>query len=269
MLQIKCIELDAAVNADKNFHTVIEDSAWLLLLLKTRAVFTVNDSDAVCPAHSIVLYKPKQAVTLRAVDGIFRCDYISFMTDEPYITGANIPFGMPSAVYDPAYYHSLFHLMAEEHAHGGDLKEISIDKLMQVLFNKLSQLFEIKPKTQLSKSIHDLKKDIYTRPDEQWSVKLMADMLNISPGHLENTYKSTFGISCMEDVIISRIALAKKYLQNSSYSIAEIIARCGYRSSEHFYRQFKKVTGVTPRGYRLHAQHSGNMGCERPQKFDN
>jgi AraC-like DNA-binding protein len=91
----------------------------------------------------------------------------------------------------------------------------------------------------LSKSIHDLKTDIYERPDENWSVKLMADMLNISTGHLENTYKSIFGVSCMEDVIVSRITLAKTYLQNSTCSISEIISRCGYRSAEHFYRQFK------------------------------
>lgn len=264
MLRIEHMALDCTCKADITDHT-----AWLIVLSRTRCAFCIDGSDVEYPPNCIVLYKPGQILNFRACDEAFRLDYICFTTDEAYITGSGLPFGLPVVIADPDYYHSLFHLLAAEHANGGSLKEISMDKLMQVLFTKLSQISELKPKTHLCKSVHDLKRDIYSRPDEQWSLKLMANMLSISAGHLESTYKNIFGVSCMEDVIVSRITLAKKYLQNSTCSIAEVISRCGYRSAEHFYRQFKKVTGITPRGYRTKAQRMEEGRHNRLQTYEN
>lgn len=82
----------------------------------------------------------------------------------------------------------------------------------------------------------------------------MAGVLEISSGYLQNIYKKTFGLSCMEDVINSRIRMAKEYLIHSTESIADIAARCGYPNVEHFCRQFKQVTGYTPRNYQRQAK---------------
>ncbi len=264
MLRIEHMALECVYKADFACN-----NSWLIMLTRTGCTFCINGSDVEYPPNCIVLYKPRQIINLHTYDEALRLDYICFSTDETYITSSNLPFGMPVAISDPDYYHSLFHLMAVEHTSDGILKEISIDKLMQVLFNKLSQIYELKPKTHLYKSVHDLKRDIYSRPDEQWSIKLMSDMLCISAGHLESTYKNIFGVSCMEDVIVSRITLAKKYLQNSTCSIAEVITRCGYRSAEHFYRQFKKVTGITPRGYRSKAQQIEEGSQNRLRTYEN
>ena len=42
-------------------------------------------------------------------------------------------------------------------------------------------------------------------------------------------------------------------LKYTSRSVAEIADICGYKSTEHFIRQFAKVTGMTPGAFR----HSG------------
>ena len=96
----------------------------------------------------------------------------------------------------------------------------------------------------------ELKIEIYHYPNKEWTVTRMAERLNISTGYLEEIYKNTFGVTCMEYVINSRINLAKKYLLYEQYTIAEIVTLCGYRNMEHFFRQFKKITGVTPKSYR-------------------
>jgi YesN/AraC family two-component response regulator len=54
----------------------------------------------------------------------------------------------------------------------------------------------------------------------------------------------------MDDVINSRINLAKKYLIYDHYTIAELVPLCGYSNMEHFFRQFKKITGETPNRFR-------------------
>ena len=54
----------------------------------------------------------------------------------------------------------------------------------------------------------------------------------------------------MQDVIKNRIILAKDNLANTDYSIKKIANICGYSNTEHFSRQFKKETGMSPKQYR-------------------
>lgn len=77
----------------------------------------------------------------------------------------------------------------------------------------------------------------------------MAKIISISPGYLQFIYKKLFGLSCMDDVIHSRIRLAKEYLRHELYTVAEIADRCGYRNVEHFCRQFKQMTGSSPKKF--------------------
>ncbi|WP_414813234.1 helix-turn-helix domain-containing protein [Paenibacillus sp. Soil766] len=56
-------------------------------------------------------------------------------------------------------------------------------------------------------------------------------------------------------MITSHIRQAKEYLLHGSLSIAEVAYRCGYNNVEHFCRQFKRITGFTPR--KFHKQMEG------------
>lgn len=51
-------------------------------------------------------------------------------------------------------------------------------------------------------------------------------------------------------MIAARIQRAEELLLSGSESIAAVAERCGYENAEHFYRQFKAVTGKTPRAFR-------------------
>ena len=64
----------------------------------------------------------------------------------------------------------------------------------------------------------------------------------MSTGHLHLLYKQKFGLSCMDDVIASRIRKAKDLLIYTDHSIVEICEQCGYQNLEHFCRQFHKNT---------------------------
>ena len=101
-----------------------------------------------------------------------------------------------------------------------------------------------------SQDLINLHLDILSNPSYPWTVMRMAKRLNISPGYLQAIYKSAFHVSCMEDVIQSRISLAKDYLLHENYAIHQIADLCGYQSIEHFSRQFHKIVGMTPNQYR-------------------
>jgi AraC-like DNA-binding protein len=220
------------------------------VLTQTPAVFYVDNDYKEYPANSAILYKPNQKIYYRASTDRYANDWIRFDTNETYVTATPLPCGEPFVIHDPSYCHKIYQLLVTEHIMNNTYKDISIDHLLRILFMKLLEAYNYKHTTPLSKNLNELKMKIYRNPNNDWSVSKMAQSLNISPGYLEEIYKNTFGVTCMEDVINSRINLAKKYLLYDHYTIAEIVTLCGYHNMEHFYRQFKKNTGITPSRFR-------------------
>lgn len=227
-------------------------NCWLLILTHTPAIFYVKNEYIEFPTNCAVLYRPNQQIYYRASEDKYINDWIRFDTDEAYITATTLPCGIPFVVGDLAYCHNLFQLLTTEHALNNCYKNITIDNLLRVLMHKLLESQRYHYVSPLQKKLNELKMDIYFNPNRNWSVAQMAKRLNISAGYLEDIYKNTFGTNCMDEVIKCRINLAKKYLLYEHYTIAEIASLCGYRSTEHFYRQFKKQTGFTPNFFRTH-----------------
>ncbi|QQZ61069.1 helix-turn-helix transcriptional regulator [Paenibacillus sonchi] len=170
----------------------------------------------------------------------------------PWVSESPLPLGVPFALSDPDFCHKLFELLVIEHHFNRACKESSIDYLLRTLFNKLWESYFHDDITPQYYKLLKLRTVIQNNPGEYWTVSKMADSLGISPGYLQNIYKKTFGISCMDDVINSRIRMAKEYLIHNAQSIAEVASRCGYQNVEHFCRQFKKLTGYTPRNFQKH-----------------
>lgn len=74
----------------------------------------------------------------------------------------------------------------------------------------------------------------------------MAQQLHLSEGYLQTIYKNAFGLSCMDDCIRARIRLAKDQLLYTEKTVVSVAEFCGYRNVEHFCRQFKQCTGLSP-----------------------
>lgn len=250
MLDIDYAEYDATHKSDFVFDVPEGHECWLLVLTHTPAVFLVNDAYVEYPPNCMVLYRPMQRIYYRACSGSYSNDWLRFDTDEVYVTSTPIPGGIPFVLRNAVYFHKLFQLIVHENERDGENKEIIIEKLLQVVFHKLFEYSSNVMVSKQCKSLQDLRSEIYQQPNRAWSLKQMSAMVNLSPGRLEGIYKSNFGVTCMEDVIASRVNLAKKYLLNSHHTIAEIAELCGYHNGEHFHRQFKKFAGTTPGKYR-------------------
>ena len=125
------------------------------------------------------------------------------------------------------------------------------------MFYKFSDIYhaEIKCSDKLNRYRHDfneIRNRIYAfQPDNLISnVNEISAGLNLSTSYFQHIYKQLFGVSVMSDIIRSRIEYACYLLSNNADSISEIAFRCGYENKEHFTRQFKEITGFTPRQYR-------------------
>jgi AraC-like DNA-binding protein len=245
-------EYDAAHHSQFVFDIPEGHDCWLLVVTQTPALFWVDGKLQPYPSHCAVLYAPHQKIYYRACAEQYVNDWIRFDTDELYVTDTSLPLGKPFPLDDPEYCRKLFQLLVAEHSLQKDYRESSIDYLLRTLFNKLLESCDQENIGPQHYPLMKLRTAIHNHPSHPWTVAAMAKTLNISPGYLQSIYKKSFGVSCMDDVIHSRIRLAKEYLGHHRYTVVEIADRCGYRNVEHFCRQFKQITGVSPKQFKEH-----------------
>ena len=72
----------------------------------------------------------------------------------------------------------------------------------------------------------------------------------ISEADLNREVKEETGRTAGEWIAISRLSLAKHYLEDPSLTMAEVSEKTGIEDQSYFARFFKKHEGVTPSQYR-------------------
>ena len=73
-----------------------------------------------------------------------------------------------------------------------------------------------------------------------------ADMIYITPGHLNDTIKTVTGRTAKQMIDEKRITEAKRLLYWGEFSVKEIAAHLHFEDDAYFNRFFKKHTGKTP-----------------------
>lgn len=223
---------------------------WVVLLTHTPAEFLIDGELKLYPANCAVIYAPYQKTYYRTYGNNYSDDWLRFNTDETFIINSKLPLGIPFPVPDPDYCHQLFKLLASENFFHNTYRTLTIEYLLRTLMNKLSEAVNYDNKIPQYQQLLNLREDIHNSPGDDWTVAAMAARLHISEGYLQSIYKKAFEVSCIEDVIHSRINLAKELLLRSSYTIEEISGMCGYNNAEHFCRQFKQIVSLTPNNFR-------------------
>lgn len=249
MFDISYIGLDHAHAGDFVYGDG-EHDWWLLLHIKTSALFHLSTGDVVAPANSSILFPPHKLAYYEACEEQFVNSYIRFHTDELCVTGTNIPLCVPFMLKNPWEVEKIFELISSENYWKQSGYEKNLGLLLKLLMNKLEESVDIQEVPTHKHILSVLRYEIQMNPAFPWTVKAMADRVHISPGYLQNLYRKQFGIPCMQDVVNARIALAKEHLRSTDASSQRISQLCGYQSVEHFCRQFKNETGMPPMKYR-------------------
>lgn len=264
MNEILFIGYNAAHGDDFVYKYPDKTDFYLLLLIASPAEIEMENKWVNVPAGTALLYAPGQDIHYRAYGEPYVNDWIRFLSDEPYVT--NFPLhGVPFAISDPEYCHNLMQLLTWEHSFASQTSELVTADLLHALFLKLKEDSAVTLQNPRSTSIIQLRKKIYNHPELEWSVPDMARELNLSVGYLQALYKETFGVSCMSDVIESRLRMSRDQLIYTDKSTAQIAEACGYKNVEHFCRQFKQSTGCTPLQYRAkHSTESAKQSSEHP-----
>lgn len=81
-------------------------------------------------------------------------------------------------------------------------------------------------------------------------VENLAEQFNLSKFHFSRIFKKEAGTSPHQYLINRRLLTAKQLLANTSLSVEAIGMDCGFSSTCHFIRAFKKAMDITPKQFR-------------------
>lgn len=90
---------------------------------------------------------------------------------------------------------------------------------------------------------------------EPLSVRQLAQIAGMSESTLTRTFRRVVGRSPIAHVVHVRILHASELLQRGNVRVTEAAFECGFDDSNYFSRQFRQVTGLTPREFRSRANH--------------
>lgn len=148
---------------------------------------------------------------------------------------------------------SLFKLIEDEYKHDKEGSTRIIASSLELIFTQMGRLTkpnkdkEIHPKQRIYRAFQEL------LDEHLWEyhlVKKYAELLNVTPKHLNEITKEQTQQTASELIAQKRILEAQRQLLYSSKTISEIAHKLGFSSPSHFVSYFKKEVGSTPDHYR-------------------
>ncbi len=231
---------------------------YLLLLLKTESIFTLQRNEITVPKNSVILYRKGSPQQYRCCKGkIFSNDWVHFLfegNEEAAFLRHHIPFDTPIPLHDLHFLSFCLKSVAYEHYSKNPNREQNIGHYMALLFSKIDEQIHM-PQEPFPAADYELlstiRHKIYCEPYVQRTVEFASHEVRMSRSAFQHLYRERFGVSFLQDLIESRIQYAKMLLTTTNLSVNDISVQCGYRSYAHFSRQFKEKTGTTPSEYRM------------------
>ncbi|MEK8130466.1 response regulator [Paenibacillus filicis] len=99
-------------------------------------------------------------------------------------------------------------------------------------------------------TIHQIKQYIVENSQEDMSLELIGQKVNLSPFYISKMFKEQLGINYIDFLTECRIERAKKLMGDPDKSLKEITFEIGYHDPNYFSKVFKKMCDVSPTEYR-------------------
>ena len=233
---------------------------FLFLRLKSRARFYINGKSYEAEPDDIILYSKNAPQFYESTgNSVYVDDYIFFDTDndkdQEFIDHLNLKFNQLLRLPDTRQFMNIHQMICMESINKSNNYNESANCLLRYFLIKLSESMNLEfsgKDRALFDRLNELRLALYNSPAQKWTVTDMANYVSFSPSYFQSIYKKLFHISCMADLIKSRMNYAKELLSTTQLPINEIAKCCGYDSNIYFSRHFKRNVGFTPSEYRNH-----------------
>lgn len=228
----------------------------LLLIFKTAAAAELDGKPVHIEPDSALLYSAETPQIYRACGNLYVNHWIHMdcCETDAFHLETGLPFNKAVKLTNTAEAEDIMRMIGREELSYLKSKERYMDLLIRMLLLKLGDGCcrggSAEAANPHRAALTGLRAEIYNSAGQFASVDELASKVNLSPSYFQRLYKELFGVSCYEDILSARIKAAGYYLKNTSMSVKEIAAACGYENDVCFMRRFKLRTGMTPTEYR-------------------
>ncbi len=143
--------------------------------------------------------------------------------------------------------------LLDEQNNGGAGGKLYVDSLLNLLALHLlrtytTQFHEARSPNRLTQpQIARAIEYMHTHLDQDISLEVLAQIVNVSPSHLHRLFKQATGMAPHQYLISLRVNRAKELLLTRRFSVNQVAAEVGFADQSHLHRHFKRAFGVTPK----------------------
>lgn len=229
---------------------------YVLLIIRSGGEFQLGEASYSARPGDALVIAPGTSYYYGNPQGDYVDDWLHFSIEDCPLKEqldhlANVPF----PIGNTELYTFCIRQLLWEHSYGHpDYAGENTDCLFQLLFNHLFAAWQTRNNKETALPYYNelqlVRLDAANHFSQRHSIGEISRRLGISESYFQYLYKKHFGISFHRDLIRMRIDHARYTLLTSSLPIDQVAELCGYSNEVHFYRQFKKITGVTPSEFR-------------------
>ena len=232
---------------------------WLMLIIKTPAVFRISGEEIHAKAGSYIIYSLGTPLYYSADKGEYIDDWLHFFPDEEdlsLISELSIPLNKPVYVGNVNAVSAIMRNICFEYYSAHTNRHLTVSLYFRIMLCKLSEQERFRysdtylTETKYMPDLLWIRESIFRWPEQEWNADFFADELGISRSRFQHLYTDAFGSAMIQDIIDSRILRGCELLTTTDAKVEDIAEMCGYNSVSHFVKLFREKTGITPAAYR-------------------
>lgn len=263
LLSIQNIQLNHHHQPDEIIDRPDGRSCGILMQFTSQAkVLTASGMQEAYPGECMLVFRhtPAYIAPTEHQKTGFSNSYIVFEDHSSFYEASlfyHVPHNCIIHETDFSAIHSLLDQIYIEKALARSMYREQVDLLLRQLLlqlgrsaSKENQLSPLPHNPSLMGVMQKIRQDMYLDLTKYQTVQSMADAINISSGYFRSLYKSLFGVSPKQDILIARIEKSKSLLTLTDASIAQIAEICGFMDENYFARCFKAQMQMSPSAYR-------------------
>lgn len=230
--------------------------SFVLLNVRTHGEFHIGNPTFQVAPGTVFIISPGTPYAYTNPSGDYMDDWLHFTLQQEALLPESFPvINVPIPTGSGDVFTTLIRQLLWEFSYTPEpYAPKNIDALFGIIMNHLHSALTYAdaplPTTPYADKLRAIRLDIQNDLKNTPDIHTCAQMLGISESYFQHIYSEFFGTSYQQDVIYFRIEHAKNTLLTTNLPVEQIAEICGYNNPVHFYRQFKKVTGITPATFR-------------------
>ena len=243
----------------KTFSHQGKYSSYLLLLFHSNVAISYDGEEYFhAPKNSVICYTPESVQYYKNIDSSFLNSFLAFDVDEEFFKKFRFVMNKLFIIH-PIYSERILYCMDRlSYIINTPYAKEFVDEIpnfIEQIFNLIDEAYTFSlNNVQLENpqfvTLFNIKNRMIDDP-VKYTPKEMSRLFGYSEAYFCKKYKQFFGNSPTQDRKKLIVAIIKRYLETTDYTLEQIAEICEISSLPHLIDLFKSFEGTTPHQYRI------------------